>query len=55
VSAGGKAEGNPDLPNRFSLLLMLRRAIPPKTARKCQLGERFPRESGEKRETRNTA
>lgn len=56
VSAGGKSAGNTDLPNRFILLfLVLRKAISPNTASKCQLGERFPRESGGKKETRNTA
>lgn len=56
VSAGGKSEGNTDLPNRFSLLFLeLRKAISLNTASKCQLGERLPRESGRKKETGNTA
>lgn len=56
VSAGGKSEGNTDLPNRLTLLsLVLRKAVSPNTASKCQLGERFPRKSGGKKETRNTA
>lgn len=33
VSAGGKSEGNTDLPNRFTLLFLeLRMAISPNTA-----------------------
>lgn len=56
VSVGGKSEGNTDLPNRYTLLfLVLRKTVSPNTASKCQLGERFPRESGGEKETRNTA
>lgn len=48
VNTGGKPEGNSDLPNRFPLLLLVpRRTIPSKTASKCQLRGKFPRESGE--------
>lgn len=50
VSVGEKSEGNTDLPNTFTLLfLVLRKTISPNTASKCQLGEGFPKESGEKR------
>lgn len=56
MSAGEKGEGNTDLPNRLTLfLLVLWRAVPPKTASKRQLEKIPQRIQGKKKETRNAA